>query len=76
MNPTAKGLCMRTSCAYHSKSVGSCDYLLIAGRRRGCSIEDCDKYRKKKKGDPGLRPVPDASLKERASIIDGIMKGN
>lgn len=51
MNLTLKGQCMRTDCAYHSKSVGSCDYLLIAGHRRGCSIEDCDKYRKKKKGD-------------------------
>lgn len=66
MNPTAKGLCMRKNCAYHSK---------IAGRRRGCSIEECDKYRKKKKGDPGLRPAPDASAKETARIVDGIMKG-
>ena len=49
MNPTLKGQCMKTDCAYHSKSVGSCDYLLIAGHRRGCSIEDCDKYRKKKR---------------------------
>lgn len=49
MNPTLKGQCMRKNCAYHSKSVGSCDYLLIAGHRRGCSIENCDKYRKKKR---------------------------
>ena len=76
MNPTLKGQCVRKSCAYHSKSVGSCDYLLITGRRRGCSIEDCDKYRKKKKGDLGLQPEPDASMKETARIIDGIMKGN
>ena len=75
MNPTLKGQCMRKNCAYHSKSVGSCDYLLITGRRRGCSIEDCDKYRKKKKGDPGLQPAPDASARETARIIDGIMKG-
>ena len=76
MNPTLKGQCMRKNCAYHSKSVGSCYYLLIAGHRRGCSIENFDKYLKKKKGDPGLRPVPDASVKETARIIDGIMKGN
>ena len=74
MNPTLKGQCMRTDCAYHSKSVGSCDYLLIAGHQRGCSIEDCDKYRKKEEA---VRASGDAvHMKETARIIDGIMKGN
>ena len=26
--------------------VNRCDYILITGHRRGCSVKDCDKYEK------------------------------
>ncbi len=32
------------SCYYHDLSVGSCDYLLLTGNRRGCEAEGCDKW--------------------------------
>lgn len=32
------------SCLYHSTRSDTCDYILIVGHSRGCSIDECDKY--------------------------------
>lgn len=42
--------CERKNCVYHPKMKGNtCDYYLITGKRRGCSVMECDKYKRKKK---------------------------
>lgn len=37
-------------------SCGACDYCGVAGHIRGCRWEDCDKYRKQKKGEKFRHP--------------------
>ena len=41
--------CRRKDCFYRSDNAthGTCDYILKTGKPRGCSVEHCDKYRKK-----------------------------
>lgn len=41
--------CRRRDCFYRSDNAthGTCDYILKTGKPRGCSVEHCDKYRKK-----------------------------
>lgn len=36
----------RKDCYYYGKSVGSCDFYLITGIRRGCSPDNCTRYLK------------------------------
>ena len=50
------------SCYYYDRSVGSCDYYLLTGKRRDCTQEDCDKWipRDKRRADtatPGWSPA-------------------
>lgn len=33
-------------CIYYCERTTSCDYYLITGERRGCSVENCEKYEK------------------------------
>ena len=33
-----------STCYYCDKLHGICDYILITGKRRGCPVDDCDKY--------------------------------
>ena len=36
-------------CYYQDGRVGSCDYFLVTGKRRGCSPKNCDKFKPKDK---------------------------
>lgn len=49
----AASLCKRKECKYRMKTSGmyTCDYMLITGHRRGCPVENCNKY------DPGRHPI-------------------
>lgn len=31
-------------CLYHTERDDLCNYILITGHRRGCSVENCDKF--------------------------------
>ena len=35
-------------CTYWCVHTGTCDYILIAGERRGCPIDDCTRFEKNK----------------------------
>ena len=38
-------LCKKKDCRYMAKqNLKTCDYILITGKRRGCPVENCDKY--------------------------------
>lgn len=51
MKKTSTNICR--SCIYSSTlsatATVSCDYLLLTGKRRGCKIGECDKYKKGKR---------------------------
>ena len=36
-------MCKRFECVYYSPRTETCDYLIITGHCRGCSVENCDK---------------------------------
>ena len=39
-----------SSCQFRGEvNKNGCDYILIMGHRRGCSVEECDKYKKGKR---------------------------
>lgn len=75
--------CTRTSCVYHphkGPDKGTCDYMTITGRRRGCPIVGCTRYRsgKRKRTGTGIKPVLDpvvqqqkAEAKKKAQAIFG-----
>ena len=46
------GKCQRKDCIYRAKQLGSCDYILLTGHRRGCSVEECTKYITQKQTKP------------------------
>lgn len=35
--------CKHFECVYYAPKTETCDYLIITGNRRGCSVENCDK---------------------------------
>ena len=48
---TVKKDCIHLDCVYRGRGHGSatCDYAIIEKHSRGCSISECDKYRKGKR---------------------------
>ena len=51
MEETVKKDCFHKDCMYRGRIAGyeTCDYALMVGHSRGCSISGCDKYRKGKR---------------------------
>lgn len=44
--------CKRNDCKYHPQdsnpNKGTCDYILLTGRPRGCPVKNCNKYKRGK----------------------------
>lgn len=46
------------SCTYRTReSKHGCDYIVITGHSRGCTVEECDKYTKRNKRRNNPRPI-------------------
>lgn len=66
---SSKYCCTRTDCAYHphrGPDKGTCDYMVITKKRRGCPIVGCTRYRsgKRKRTGTGIKPVLDPVVKQ------------
>ena len=80
---SSKYCCTRTDCVYHphkGADKGTCDYMVITRKRRGCPIVGCTRYRsgKRKRTGTGIKPVLDpvvqqqkAEAKKKAQAIFG-----
>ena len=62
--------CVYRASDYH---MNGCDYILIEGHSRGCSVEECDRYIKgKRKGlnTPLIEPLPGTVYNNRGRRRD------
>ena len=64
-------------CVYYCPRTSTCDYYIITGKRRGCSVDDCDKFKelmcKRRPPAPQLAPkkpyTPRSPLAETFEIL-------
>ena len=75
--------CTRTDCVYHphkGPDKGTCDYMVITKKRRGCPIVGCTRYRsgKRKRTGEGIQVIVDpvaqqqkAEAKKKAQAVFG-----
>lgn len=68
---SSKYCCTRTDCVYHphkGPDKGTCDYMVITRKRRGCPIVGCTRYRsgKRQRTGTGIQPIPDPVEKRAA----------
>ena len=61
---SSKYCCTRTDCVYHphkGPDKGTCDYMVITRKRRGCPIVGCTRYRsgKRQRTGMGIQPILD-----------------
>lgn len=80
---SSKYCCTRTDCVYHphkGPDKGTCDYMVITRKRRGCPIVGCTRYRsgKRQRTGTGIKPALDpvvqqqkAEAKKKAQAIFG-----
>lgn len=67
---SSKYCCTRTDCVYHphkGPDKGTCDYMVITRKRRGCPIVGCTRYRsgKRQRTGTGIKPVLDPVTKQK-----------
>lgn len=68
---SSKYCCTRTDCVYHphkGPDKGTCDYMVITRKRRGCPIVGCTRYRsgKRQRTGTGIQPILDPVEKKAA----------
>ena len=68
---SSKYCCTRTDCVYHphkGPDKGTCDYMVITRKRRGCPIVGCTRYRsgKRQRTGTGIQPILDPVEKQAA----------
>lgn len=68
---SSKYCCTRTDCVYHphkGPDEGTCDYMVITRKRRGCPIVGCTRYRsgKRQRTGTGIQPILDPVEKKAA----------
>ena len=67
-----------SKCIYYCKRTASCDYYIITETRRGCSVDNCDKFEellcKRKPPTPVVTPAkPKVEPKRRMTSDDELM---
>ena len=68
---SSKYCCTRTDCVYHphkGPDKGTCDYMVITRKRRGCPIVGCTRYcsGKRQRTGTGIQPILDPVEKKAA----------